>query len=166
MFLLGVSFAAGGGLVYWLGLAKPTITTPPRDRLGTTQGTSTTPEPARTTVVALGRLEPDDGIINVGVSIPDRLEKLLVKEGDEVKAGEELAYLESHDDRLGDRNLADAQLEEARKRLVAIRDAGHAQIKEAEILLEQVQKVEPLEITAQEAKVRALAEQHKSAHAE
>lgn len=161
--LLAASFAAGGYLVYSLGLAKPTATLP-RERPGSSPGA--TPEPAKQTVVALGRIELDGGLINVGISVPDRVEKILVKEGDEVKSGAELAYLESHDDRVADRNLTNAQLDEARKRLETIREAGTVQIKEAEIQLQQVENVEPKEIAAQQARVRLLEKSQKSADTE
>lgn len=118
--------------------------------------------PTRTdvrTVVARGRLEPDGGVISVGVPMGDRLNRMVVKEGQFVKAGEELAYLESHSDRLADVKLAKSQLDEASRRLTAVKDAAQCAIDEAEIRKEQVEKVEPLDIKAQAARVRLLEEQ-------
>jgi HlyD family secretion protein len=110
------------------------------------------------TVVARGRLEPDGGVINIGVA-GDRLARVVVREGDVVNKGAELAYLESHPDRLADYNLARAQLEEANRRLKAVKDACQSTIEEAQIKKEQVEKVEPLDIQAQDARVRLLTEQ-------
>src|SRR5439155_18810272 len=52
-------------------------------------------------VDALGRLEPEGGILNIGVGVPmgDRLSAIFVKENEEVKKGQELARLESYEDR-------------------------------------------------------------------
>src|SRR5216683_3572123 len=66
-------------------------------------------------VEALGRLEPEGGIVNIGVGVPmgDRLSVVLVKEGDEVAKGQELARLESYQDRRAECELAASQLAEA-----------------------------------------------------
>lgn len=163
--LLGVSFAAGGYVVYSLGMVKPgTVMAPPRERPVNPNAPGV--DAARQSVVALGRLEPDGGIINVGVSVPDRVESIAVKEGDEVKKEQKLAQLESHDDRVADRNLTNAQLDEARKRLLTINASGQAQIKEAESLLKYAKEVEPKEIAAQQARVRLLEKSQQSAEAE
>lgn len=114
---------------------------------------------ARRPVVAHGRLEPEGGVINVGVPVGDRLERVLAEEGAQVKSGQELARLESYPDRLADRNLAASQLQEAQNRLTAVTAAGKASIREAEIRIQQIQKLDPLDVRAQEAKVRLLEEQ-------
>src|SRR5688572_2125715 len=84
-------------------------------------------------VVARGRLEPTGGVCQLSVPMGDRLDRIVVKEGDGVKAGDELAYLASHPDRLADRNLAESQLEEARRRLKTVTAACEAGIREAEV---------------------------------
>ena len=56
--------------------------------------TSTPASKGRTEVHALGRLAPTAGIINVGVRPGVRIDRIEVKEGDEVAAGAELAVLE------------------------------------------------------------------------
>src|SRR5690242_2831584 len=46
-------------------------------------------------VVALGRIEPRDGILSLGVPAPDRISRIKVKEGESVKKGQSLAVLDS-----------------------------------------------------------------------
>ena len=50
----------------------------------------------RTTVAALGRLEPKGGVIDVGGTAGERIDRLAVAEGDSVKSGQELAFLGSY----------------------------------------------------------------------
>ena len=121
------------------------------------------PPPDPETVKALGRLEPAGGVIPLGVPGADRLGAVLVAEGDWVEQGQDLAHLESHADRLAERDLADSQLKEAKERLAAVTAATNKQIEEAKIHLQQVQEVEPLDIQAQEEKVGVLGEQFANA---
>jgi HlyD family secretion protein len=151
--LLGVSVLVGlalegyGMLRTFLPAANPSSTP------------SVKPLPNR--VEALGRLEPEGGILSIGVSVPmgDRLRKVFVKEGDEVAKDQELARLESYDDRRAERDLAASQLDEARARLAAITTNGKSQIEEAHIRIQQIEEVEPLDIQAQETKVELLRDQ-------
>ncbi|BAY19025.1 secretion protein HlyD [Anabaenopsis circularis NIES-21] len=67
--------------------------------LQTTQANSPKPVPVKLAITALGRLQPEGKVTYL--SAPNsingvRVEKLLVKEGDEVKAGQVLAYLEDY----------------------------------------------------------------------
>jgi HlyD family secretion protein len=106
--------------------------------------------------VAVGRLEPEGGVISLGVPLGDRLQRLTVSEGDEVKENQELAYLESYSDRLGETNLIASQLKEAEKRLAAVEASTKLLVKKAKINLDHVRAAEPFDLQAQEAKVRLL----------
>lgn len=110
-------------------------------------------------IVALGRLEPEAGIVNVSAPMGDRLAQLFVKEGDQISAGQKLAELHSKPLYEAQRALALANLEEAKRRLAAVRRVGEAMVREAELQLETAEKVEPLDLKAQEAKVRLLENQ-------
>jgi HlyD family secretion protein len=103
-----------------------------------------------TTVVALGRIEPKGGIINVASLQGERVKQLLVAEGDIVKAGSVLAYLDAYDERLAERNYIKSQLTEARLRLRAETAFGQAQIQEAKTRLQQVNQPQLLRIQAQQ----------------
>src|SRR5436190_486247 len=72
---------------------------------------STTPQaqaetPARRSVTALGRLEPRGRVADISVAGDERLSRILVKEGQLVKEGEILGYLESYESRLAARDRA------------------------------------------------------------
>jgi HlyD family secretion protein len=112
-------------------------------------------------VEALGRLEPEGGMVNIGVGVPmgDRLSSVFVKEGQEVTKDQELARLESYEIRRAERDLAASQLAEARDRLAAVTANGNCQIEEAKIRIRQIEEIEPLDIRAQTSKVELLRDQ-------
>ncbi|MCX8120102.1 MAG: biotin/lipoyl-binding protein [Oscillatoriaceae bacterium SKW80] len=101
-----------------------------------------------TKVTALGRLEPAGEIIKLsaGASVEgNRIEEILVKEGDRVKAGEVIAILDS-------RERLQAALEEAQQR-----------VKVAEANLEKVKAgAKKGEINAQQAAIARLEEEQKN----
>jgi HlyD family secretion protein len=68
---------------------------------------------ARLAVHALAQLGPDAGIINVGARPGVRIERILVKEGDQVEAGAVLAVLEGHTQAELQVALAEAQKKNA-----------------------------------------------------
>jgi HlyD family secretion protein len=83
---------------------------------GVGQGHSEKPP---TTVAAIGRVEPDGGVIFIGTPPGDRLNRLLVKEGQFVAEGNILAYLESHAEREAERDSLAAVVKELKSRLAA-----------------------------------------------
>lgn len=91
----------------------------------------------RLPVTALGRLEPATGVIDLGGLAGDRLEKLLVDEGEWVQAGSELARLGSYGLREMELKLAETQLGEARHRLEIEQKYAAALEREAELAEEQ-----------------------------
>jgi len=116
----------------------------------------------RVAVAALGRLEPSGEVIDVGSPEEDVIERLVVKEGQQVEAGAALAYLNGHSVRLAEKSLAESQLGEAKAELEAERVYGEALIKEAEARIEQLKAVPPLEIEAQDVKLKQLQAQLES----
>jgi HlyD family secretion protein len=118
-------------------------------------------EAARARVEALGRLEPESCILTIGIGVPmgDRVSAVFVGEGQDVTKDQELARLESYQDRRAERDLAAGQLTEAHNRLTAITANGMCQIEEARIRIRQIEEVEPLDIQAQTSKVELLRDQ-------
>jgi len=110
---------------------------------------------ARTTVAALGRLEPGGGVIDVGGTAGERVDRMTVAEGDQVKAGQELAFLGSYPLRLSERQLAEIQLSEATARSKAEQAYGVALVAEAQAALEQLQLAD-LDAQALRAKIDSL----------
>jgi HlyD family secretion protein len=69
---------------------------------------------ARSEVRALARLEPESGVIVIGVRPGARIEKVAVAEGEDIQPGKLLAVLEGHDQRARQLALAEAQRDAAR----------------------------------------------------
>jgi len=116
-------------------------------------------------VGALGRLEPADGVFQLGALAGERIHEIRVKQGDTVRRGEVLAVLDSQPVRETEVQLAKAQWEEAKERQQVAQTVGEAQIKEAEARVEQARVQAPLDKEVQKAKIRALEENLKSARA-
>jgi HlyD family secretion protein len=114
------------------------------------------PPPQQVTVAALGRLEPEGEVVTVGGPNTERISQMLVAEGDYVEQGAVLAYLESYEERLAERDYADSQLAEAQARLQAETTYGRAQVQEAQTRLGQIDEPQSYEIQAQQATIRQL----------
>jgi multidrug efflux pump subunit AcrA (membrane-fusion protein) len=145
---------AGGGIAFYLHYY--TRSTPET-------GGDREPGGALDKVVALGRIEPKDSILSLGVPTPDRIDRIAVTEGMHVKKGQLLAVLDSEIVREQERKVAMIQREQAEKRLQAITASGEAQIRVEEVRRDQIEQVEPLEIEAQDTKIKYLQAQEKNA---
>ncbi|MEH2420679.1 MAG: ABC exporter membrane fusion protein [Nostoc sp.] len=102
--------------------------------------------PQLKTVTALGRIEPQGKVIKLSAAVSaegNRVEKLLVKEGDRVKAGQVIAILNSRD------------------RLQAAFKEAQEQVKVAQANLNRIQAgAKPGEIAAQKAAIARLKAEH------
>lgn len=152
--VLVLGFALGGACVYYYAHTHEPTPSPAGE-----------PEPsaALDKVVALGRIEPKDGILSLGVPTPDRIREIKVTEGDLVKKGSPLAILDSEMMRDLERESAVLTRDQAARRLEAITQSGEAQIHVEEVRLEQIAELEPIEIKALESKIKLLQEQEKNA---
>jgi HlyD family secretion protein len=114
-FTIAIVFLLGaGGIAVYLPTRSPNSETTP----------ITTVTPQIRTVTALGRLEPDGEIIHLKASTAtqeSRIAELLVKEGDQVEAGQIIAILDSRD-------RLQAELDKA-KEDVRVNQASLAQVK-------------------------------------
>lgn len=115
-------------------------------------------------VTALGRIEPKDGVLPLGVPAPDRIRSIEVQEGDDVTEGKHLATLDSEVLRELELKLAKIQYEQAKTRLAAIEKNGEAQIKVENLRGKQIKQLEPLEKKALKSKIRFLEEELKIAN--
>jgi HlyD family secretion protein len=133
---------------------------------GTVAGYWTAGQPAagaegskpRQAVAALGRIEPQSEIINLGAgtSSPDRLEQLFVGRGDLVKKDQVLGYLGGYGEQVAQQEMFKAQLEEAKLRLATEAELNRSRIESAETHQKQIVEVSPLRIAAQEATIASL----------
>lgn len=146
LWLIPLLLLGGGGFLAYRMVSSPAPDTPVEE----------VAPPQQVSVVALGRLEPQGEVIKVGGPTTERIARLEVAEGDVVKQGDVLAYLESYEERKAERDYAASQLAEARLKLNAETEYGQAQIQEAQTRLQQVDRPELFEIQAQQATVRQL----------
>ena len=107
-------------------------------------------------VAALGRIEPESGLMKVSAATPDVLDALLVQRGEVVDKDQVLGYLQSYAEQVAQQGSIAAQLEEAKARLAADEELYEAQIENAEIKLRRIEDLAPLKIVAQEQTVRSL----------
>jgi len=114
------------------------------------------PLPAKTRVSALGRLEPSGGVIAVYGPPGDRIDKLLVKQGDLVSTDTVLAELASRKDRDLERALIATQLSEARDQRAAIERAGQAKVAAIDAEILQIKSGREADLKAQDARITVL----------
>ena len=118
---------------------------------------SPTNVPAPSAVAALGRVEPQSEIINLGAGTsPERLDSLVVGRGDRVESGQVLGYLSGYAGQIAEREMYRAQLGEATTKLAAQTALDQVRIEAAELKQKQVLEIEPLRIAAQQATVASL----------
>jgi HlyD family secretion protein len=114
------------------------------------------PNPQRVEVAALGRLEPRGEVIRVSGPNTELLKRLDVKQGDSVRTGAILGYLDSYEERRAERDFAASQLAEAKQKLQAATQFGEAQIAEAQTRIVQAKAPGNAEIAAERANVGQL----------
>jgi HlyD family secretion protein len=158
---LAAVFALGLGGGVWLDRTfLDTLSTDPDDRGD---------YPARTgngvRVVALGRLEPAEGVFKLGATAGERIREIRVQPGDTVQPGDVLAVFDNQAVREAEARLARVRLDEAKERRQTAQLAGDAQIKEAEARIEQARTQAPLDKEVQKVKIRVLEDQYKNARA-
>ncbi len=156
--LVAVAAVAAGGVGgYFLAgrIGKPT---PPG---GKQEGIAPGP---RDKVTALGRLQPENGIVPVYGPPGDRIAKLHpVAPGTDLKAGAPIAELASRKDRLLEVQVAETQLTEAKTARDAAERAGKQKIRAAEAELNQAKANKQSDLAAIKAKLDYLDIQAKGA---
>lgn len=113
-------------------------------------------EAGKRTIKALGRVQPEGGIVSVTGAPGARIAKIRVEEGRTVTAGDELFRLDAYDVLDATCRSIRAQLEETEE-LLSVEGENTEQLKkELEIEDSQVQVIDPLDILAQTEKLNAL----------
>ncbi|MEG3956948.1 hypothetical protein [Microcoleus sp. herbarium2] len=113
-----------------------------------------------TTVTALGRLEPRGEVIKVsasGAAEGNRIDRLLVKEGDRVKTGQAIAILDSRDRQQAALDQAQEQVRVAEANLAKVKaGAKNGEIQAQKATIARIRADRSNEITAQQAIVARL----------
>lgn len=147
--------AAGGAGGYFLAnrTAQPATNTPSESKAA---------PPDR--ITALGRLQPEGGVVPVYGPPGDRIAKLHpLPVGSTLEAGAPVAELASRKDRLLEVQVAETQLTEAKTARDAAERAGKQKIRAAEAELNQAKANKVSDLAAIDAKLDFLAVQEKSA---
>ena len=112
--------------------------------------------------VALGWLEPAEGVVEISGTPGEKLESLAVSESDVVKKGDVLARLQSHEIRLAEMKLIQSQIEEAKARLAAEKKLAETRIVSAELGIEKA-RMQDLDIKSLKEKIGLLKINHEQA---
>lgn len=133
--IIGLALIVGGVTVYKMRQASvPETEAPPLAM------------PEIKTVTALGRLEPSGEIIEISASSGsegNRIEKLLVKQGDQIKVGDVIAVLDSRDRLQAAFNQAQEQVRVAEANLALVKagaKTGEIQAQQAAIARIQIER--------------------------
>jgi HlyD family secretion protein len=160
-YLLAACVAAGfiaGGLIFTFTGVSSWFTGKNMSARQEGTGSSSAPGRTATKVVALARLEPEGGIINLAGPPGDRIRLVKCQLGQQMKEGETLIELESYQDRKIQVELLDIKIKEATKQRDTIEASYQAQMAELEAKENQLKTLTPLDIEQQTANVKLLRE--------
>ncbi|MGL5795639.1 MAG: ABC exporter membrane fusion protein [Waterburya sp.] len=144
--LVGLALILGGVTVYKISSTNTSQTEVPPPAM-----------PEIKTVTALGRLEPSGEIIEISASSGsegNRIEKLLVKQGDQIKAGDVIAVLDSRDRLQAASNQAQEQVRVAEANLALVKaGAKTGEIQAQQAAIARIEAERSNDIMAQTAMV-------------
>lgn len=137
--------AAGGGVFVWQARQKEIAAAKVRERPAVWNNVS-----------ALGRIRPLHDVVEVGVDASRRLAKLLVTEGQSVKKGDVLAYLEDYEELKAAAEQAASRLQGGQTQLAARLDCEMANIARAEADVNSLKTNYPKDLEIQEVSIEKL----------
>ncbi len=141
-------------------------------RMASVKQSAVTPvvTPAIQTVTALGRLEPEGEVVKLSAPMSsqgNRVDRLLVQEGDRVKAGQVIAILDSYDQRQAALEEAEVQVNVAHAKLDVVQaGAKQGEIKTQQAEIERLSAEHQGSIAAQVATVARLQAEWQNAQTE
>ena len=153
--LVGAAIGAVGVVAYQMNHARRAADTAPRE-METDSADGSRPKnsvPGRRSIMALGTLEPGNGIVHISSPmIGFRIHKVLVEEGQSVQPGDVLIELDAVEAQL-EVQLARTRLAEAQQRQEAEIALANERVRSAELTVEQARAAAPLELEAQESRL-------------
>ena len=111
---------------------------------------------AQTQVAALGRIEPEGGVTDVGIPLGSIVAELLVEEGSTVERGDIIAYLNGYREELANWDLIESQIAEAKQQLQTDTQSEQARITAAATRLNTTNAPQNSTVAAQAASVRRI----------
>ncbi len=126
--------------------------------------TSSISAPMSNSVTAVGRLEPRGEVIRIaaptsGTGVVQRLQQLLVKEGEKVRQGQVIAILDSRDMQIAAVEEAKAKLQESRANLAQVKASSPRDIQAQKAVVERLKAQLIGETAAQQAEIGRIAAQ-------
>ncbi|MCS6812069.1 MAG: ABC exporter membrane fusion protein [Cyanobacteria bacterium] len=150
----------GAVCVVWLTLVAVVRLNASKSKLPELTVASTAAHDANKSISALGRIEPGDGVVKVAAPSAlgsSRVERLLVKEGEQVQAGQVLAVMDNRDRLQAQLVQAEAEVREAEARLAQVQaGAKQGEIDAQRATINRLEAQYQGEINAQEATVARL----------
>lgn len=107
-------------------------------------------------VAALGRIEPEGGILSIAAPAGLTVAELKVAEGQTVHRGDALAHLNTYDAMLAEVEAAETALEEAKAQLLSTKKFAQATVDEAKAGVDQAGKPLDLQMTGMDAQISLL----------
>lgn len=126
------------------------------EHAGATPSTPAATEPQSIAVAALGRLEPDGGVLAIGAPVGVTLKSMLVEAGQTVARNDALAYLSTYDSLQAELDAATTAEEEASLQWQSNRDYAAATVADALVALRQTGRPLDLEIESAQAQLDLL----------
>ncbi|BAZ37620.1 cyclic nucleotide modulated ABC exporter membrane fusion protein [Calothrix sp. NIES-4101] len=111
--------------------------------------------PQRARIMALGRLEPKGQMLSIAGPIGERIVRLEVEEGDWVKPGQILAYLETYRFHSAQRDLAASRIAEIKEQIETDKLAAKVQIQQSKAQIQQIDQPQMLQSQSQKASLRS-----------
>ena len=159
--MMGLALLMGGVTIYALSQFAPT---------STPEAVPEAVVPEIKTVTALGRLEPSGEIIQISVSSAaegNRIEELLVKQGDTVEKGQVIAVLDSRDRTLAALKQAEARVSVARANLARVKaGAKQGEIAAQQAAIARIEAERDNDLAAQSATVSRMEAELRNAETE
>ncbi len=164
LLLLGLALA--GGVAYQSGAFSSLLGTHQTDNGPTvSKPQDNGPASSKRGVVALGRVEPARGIIDIAALAGDRVETIEVEEGKPVTKDQVLARLESRSLRKLEFESIDSQVQEAEARQKAEEALANTRITGADLAVQKAEATDE-DVTVQESKVEVAEANHELAVAD
>ena len=163
IFLIGLALGIGGMVVLRSGPGSGPVASDGSELASNSDAPADSDLPPRHSVVALGTLEPRDGIVQISSALTGyQIKQVHVQDGQLVKAGAVLIELDASPAK-AEHELALSQQAEAGEKQQAEIDLAKQRVAAAELSVQQASEGRELELAAQKSRVSVAAARRKQA---